>query len=119
MKIINSMESTARLDTGYKGIFDGGDGDKTITISEPRITTSDAAHARAYAEMLSGGYETTKIELETAYDAKLHPNDVVSVAAPQKGIPRKLSADRFIVKEIEIKGDSKVITMSIKGERYD
>lgn len=119
MKIINATQTAGQTDTGYKGLFTGGDGDKSISISESRLASFEAAKARAYAEFLAGGYDTTRLDIEAAFDAKIELNSIVRVTAPQKGIPRKLSADRFLVKEIEIKGDRKTITMSIKGERYD
>lgn len=121
MKTIASKEisSTTAASTGYSGVYEGGDGKEILKVGEQRLSTEHAAQQRAYAELLSNGYEKTKLTISTPFNAKVGINSIVHITALKKGIPRHIDADRFLVKEIDIKGDTKSMIMNLKVVRYD
>ena len=120
MKTIKGIQNAdTATATGYSGIYEGGRGLDISSVTEPRISTGSAATQRAYAQLLDNGYEKTELTIDTPFDGKVNINSIIKVTALQKGIPRRAAADRFIVKEIEIKGDANTIIMGLKAERYD
>lgn len=87
-------------------------------ISEPLIRDEEAAQRRAIAEFINGGLDKQEVEFET-YFVDLKINDVISLYAPKKRIPKDLTKDRFIAKEITHIFSDGYLKTKIRAERYD
>ena len=87
-------------------------------IHEQLLNTQQSAKNRAVAEFLTQGMLKQEIEFET-YFSDLNINDIISIYAPKKRIPKDLSKDRFIVKKVIHNFKDGVIKSTIKAERYD
>jgi len=87
-------------------------------IFEPLLTTEESAKRRAIAEFLNGGLDKQEVEFET-YFADLKINDVVALYVPKKRIPKDLTKNRFIIKEITHIFNNGFLKTKIKAERYD
>ena len=100
----------------YKGIFEVARDGKTKEIKNEFLINESLAEKRAIAEML----ESKKQEVEfSTFFIPLKINDIISISAPSRRIPKELNKDRFIVKEVTHYFKNGYIKTKIKAVRYD
>jgi hypothetical protein len=100
----------------YSGSFRVDRDGESKEVKDSFIINEDIAIKRATAEML----ESKKQEVEfSTFFIPLRINDIISISAPSKRIPKELNKDRFIVKEVTHYFKAGYIRTKIKALRYE
>ena len=99
-------------------ILDGLQNGSEIVINDANITTMELATAIAKAKFLEEGYINQVVEFVTDF-VDININDIISVQAPSRRIPRELNKDRFIVKRVEHIFQNGALKTKIQAVRYD
>jgi len=100
----------------YSGVFEVDREGETKKIKDEFLINESLAERRAIAEML----ESKKQEVEfSTFFIPLKINDIISISAPSRRIPKELNKDRFIVKEVTHYFKAGYIRTKIKAVRYE
>jgi len=103
-----NSETYCDRQTSYQGLFEHDRGDGSIIIKDNLITSAEIGQARARSELLKGGYAERWITLQTVHINGLKQNDIITV----KGF-------NWIIKEISFNFNVPVLSVTIKGVRYE
>lgn len=89
-----------------------------MNISDKDLNSKEVALSYAVKMFLTKGMDTEQIIFKT-YSRGLNINDIISIVLPEYRIPKDLTRNRLIVREIKVDYSGAKAVDVITGVRYD